>query len=266
MPVDYPSSLPTVLAPKRTSKIAPFSMVQPRRGTPYVERTGTDTPTIFDVEWLLLPADAVTLRDWVEGNLLGGALPFRMPLRTEDGLRLVTGSFMPDGLLDRQREGTLWRYRATIVARDGRGEEIVAFVSTRARDSATTISNNTSTVVAFQTTAYNSGAFSSSQPTRLTVPRAGKFIADATVYFGINANGNRAISIRKNGAVVLVSLNNPSPGDNTGGYLSNTGNMSVCCIADLQPGDYLEVIALQTSGSALSLTEAYFSIAEMEVP
>ncbi len=121
MPIAYPTNLPTVLATKRVSKVAPFSMAQPRRGTPYVEPTGTDTPTIFEVEWLLLPADAVTLRDWVEDTLEGGALEFTMPLRTEDGMRLVTGNFTPEGLLDRQRNGALWRYSATIVARNGRG-------------------------------------------------------------------------------------------------------------------------------------------------
>lgn len=121
MPLAYPTGLPTVLASKRTSKIAPFSMAQPRRGTPYVERTGTDTPTIFDVEWLLQEHEAVVLRDWVYVTLQGGVMPFSIPLRTEDGVRFVTGNFMPDGLLDRQRFGTLWRYRATIVARDGFG-------------------------------------------------------------------------------------------------------------------------------------------------
>lgn len=122
MPVDYPTTLPSVLASKRVSKVPRFSMAQPRRGAPYVEPTGTDTPTIFEVEWLLLPEDALALREWVEDTLQGGTLQFRMPLRTEDGERFVTGNFMPDGLLDRQREGALWRYRATIVARNGRGE------------------------------------------------------------------------------------------------------------------------------------------------
>lgn len=122
MPVAYPSSLPTVLASKRISKVAPFRMSNPRRGLPYAEASGADTPTFFDVEWLLLPDDAVTLRDWVENDLEGGLLEFTMPLRTEDGVRLVTGRFLPDQLLDRQRVGTLWRYQASIVAQDGRGE------------------------------------------------------------------------------------------------------------------------------------------------
>lgn len=117
MPVAYPSTLPSVLASKRISKLAPFSMAQPRRGAPYVEPTGTDTPTIFEVEWLLQPTEALILRNWVERDLRGGVLEFTIPLRIEEGMVNVTANFMPDGLLDRQREGTLWRYRASIIAR-----------------------------------------------------------------------------------------------------------------------------------------------------
>jgi hypothetical protein len=121
VPIAYPSNLPTVLATKRVSKVAPFSMVQPRRGTPYVEPTGTDTPTIFEVEWLLLEFQAAALVEWVDGTLQRGTLEFTIPLRTEDGARVVTGNFLPDGLLDKQRIGTLWRYSAAIVSRNGRG-------------------------------------------------------------------------------------------------------------------------------------------------
>lgn len=121
MAVAYPAGLPTVLASKRTSRAPGFSMAAAMDGAPYVEVTGTDMPTVFTVEWLLQEADAITLRDWVFTTLRGGALQFVMPLRTEDGLRSVTGNFMPQGLLDRQRIGTLWRYSATIVARDGLG-------------------------------------------------------------------------------------------------------------------------------------------------
>ncbi len=117
MAVAYPAGLPTVLASKRISKVPAFSMAQPRRGAPYVEPTGTDTPTIFEVEWLLQQPDAVTLRNWVETTLKRGTLQFTMPLRTEDGLLDVVCNFAPDGLLDRQRIGTLWRYTATIIAR-----------------------------------------------------------------------------------------------------------------------------------------------------
>ena len=264
MPVAYPSTLPSVLASKRVSKIAPFSMTQPRRGTPYVERTGTDTPTIFEVEWLLLPEQAVVLRDWVETDLLGGALQFSMPLRTEDGLRFVTGNFMPEGLLDRQREGTLWRYRATIVARDGRGSPLALRMSAKAAQTSTLALNSVDTVVSFAGTEYNTGPFSLSRPTRLSAIRAGKYIVDASVFFAINATGNRAIRIRKNGSIVLVSFIGASPGDNAGVYASNTGNIHVCCIADLALDDYLEVLVFQDSGIDLSLPVAFFSIAEVE--
>jgi hypothetical protein len=123
--IPYPSGLPTVLASKRVSKGAAFSIASPRRGTPYVEPTGTDTPTVFAVEWLLSEADAAALVDWVQTTLERGTLEFTIPLRTETGLREITGNFLPDGLLDRQRDGTLWRYSASIVSRTGTGPLIV---------------------------------------------------------------------------------------------------------------------------------------------
>lgn len=125
MPIAYPTGLPTVLASKRTSKAAAFSVASPRRGTPYVEPTGTDTPTVFDVEWLLTESDAAALVAWVEVTLERGTLEFTIPLRTETGLREITANFLPDGLLDRSRDGTLWRYRAAIVSRTGTGPLIV---------------------------------------------------------------------------------------------------------------------------------------------
>jgi hypothetical protein len=121
VPIAYPVGLPTVLATKRTSKGAAFGMASPRRGTPYVEPTGTDTPTVFAVEWLLSEADAAVLLNWVEVTLERGTLEFTIPLRTETGLREITGNFLPDGLLDRQRDGPLWRYSASIVSRTGTG-------------------------------------------------------------------------------------------------------------------------------------------------
>jgi hypothetical protein len=125
MAIAYPVGLPTVLASKRVSKGAAFSIASPRRGTPYVEPTGTDTPTVFAVEWLLSEADAAALVEWVQTTLERGTLEFTIPLRTETGLREITGNFLPDGLLDRQRDGTLWRYSASIVSRTGTGPLIV---------------------------------------------------------------------------------------------------------------------------------------------
>lgn len=187
MPIAYPAGLPAVLASKRTSKIAPFSMAQPRRGTPYVERTGTDTPTIFEVEWLLQQDEAVALRDWVETALQGGVLEFGMPLRTEDGLRFVTGNFMPDGLLDRSREGTLWRYRATIVSRNGRGGEPPIVTFWNPGDQVTT---GTPMVL----TAENRTAQSVSSPAASRSIRASNFKSAGKLYFEVSIVGGSSIN------------------------------------------------------------------------
>lgn len=116
MAVDYPADLPLPLATKTAAKVPTFGMAQPRRGTPYTEPRATDSPTIYEVEWLLEAHQAAAFRNWVFVTLQGGSGDFRIPLRTEDGLQVIEGRFAPDGLLDRQRLGTLWRYTATIVS------------------------------------------------------------------------------------------------------------------------------------------------------
>ncbi len=117
MAVDYPADLPLPLASKTAAKVPTFGMAQPRRGTPYTEPRATDSPTIYGVEWLLEAHQAAAFRDWVFVTLQGGSASFRISLLTESGPELVLAQFMPEGLLDRQRIGTLWRYTAAIVAR-----------------------------------------------------------------------------------------------------------------------------------------------------
>lgn len=125
MPVAYPAGLPSVRATKRVSKAAAFSISEPRRGKPYIEPTGTDTPTVFDVEWVLTESQGAALVEWVNTDLSLGTLEFTIPLRTETGLREITANFMPQGLLDKVRDGALWRYSAAIVSRTGTGPLIV---------------------------------------------------------------------------------------------------------------------------------------------
>ncbi len=125
MAIPYPTGLPSVRATKRVSKAAAFGMSDPRRGKPYVEPTGTDTPTVYDVEWVLTESQGAALVAWVETTLSRGTLEFTIPLRTETGLREITANFMPQGLLDKVRDGAVWRYSAAIVSRTGTGPLIV---------------------------------------------------------------------------------------------------------------------------------------------
>lgn len=134
MAVDYPAELPLPLASKTAAKVPTFGMAQPRRGTPYAEPRATDSPTIYDVEWLLEAHQAAAFRDWVFVTLRQGSEAFRVPLRTEDGLQIVLARFMPDGLLDRRRLGTLWRYSATIIAGQGAFVSSPTLVSCRVGD------------------------------------------------------------------------------------------------------------------------------------
>ncbi len=117
MATNYPANLPQSLATTRASTVPAFGMARPRRGTPFAEPRSTQPPTIYDVEWLVEAHQAAAFRDWVFVTLQDGLQPFRIPLRTEEGLQVFLGRFMPGGLLDRQRIGTLWRYRATLVGK-----------------------------------------------------------------------------------------------------------------------------------------------------
>jgi hypothetical protein len=122
---DYPSTLPLMLrASKSRSQPAAFRMSEPRRGFPYVDASGTDTPVFYDVAWCFTTAQAQLFQTWFTVNIQRGVLEFKMPIKTEFGLRYMSCRFLPDGILDTTENGPLWMYRARIVARqltDGTG-------------------------------------------------------------------------------------------------------------------------------------------------
>lgn len=117
MPVAYPLNLRTVQAAKSRSQPAPFSLREPRRGMGYVQRTGTDTPVFWDVQFVLSATDAVRWQLWFTQDLARGALPFTMALRTEFGLLDHVCQFLPDGLGDCTEQGGIYTYSAKIMAR-----------------------------------------------------------------------------------------------------------------------------------------------------
>lgn len=122
MPVPYPSALPGALrADKVRTKAAAFSVSNPRRGRPYIEPTGTDTPTVWAVSWRFTQAQAALFMEWFNDTLQRGTLEFTIPIRTETGLREITANFLDGGLLDAREEGQLWFYSAQIVSRTGTG-------------------------------------------------------------------------------------------------------------------------------------------------
>ncbi len=122
MPVAYPTSLPGPLRAERLrSRAAAFAVANPRRGTPYIEPTGTDAPTVWALTWRLRDDQAATFVAWFNDALSRGTLEFDIPLRTETGLRQITANFLDANLLDARQEGEVWVYTAQIVSRTGTG-------------------------------------------------------------------------------------------------------------------------------------------------
>jgi hypothetical protein len=122
MPVAYPPTLPGPLRADRVrSRRAAFAVANPRRGTPYIEPTGTDTPTVWSLSWRFREDQAATFMAWVNDTLARGTLDFTIPLRTETGLRQITANFLDANFLDARQEGELWVYTAQIVSRTGTG-------------------------------------------------------------------------------------------------------------------------------------------------
>lgn len=119
MPVAYPSTLPLPMFGHTREQPAAFTLAQPRRGWGYVEPTGTDVPVFWLVDWTLTEAQAKTFRQWFVATTERGTLPFTIGIRTEFGIVEHEVQFTPNELLSaRHLGGGVWKYSATIMARD----------------------------------------------------------------------------------------------------------------------------------------------------
>lgn len=116
-------------------------------------------------------------------------------------------------------------------------------------DAAISIANNTLAALTFNQERYDTdGLHSTSVNTgRLTCTRAGKHMTGTNIIFASNATGVRAVQLRLNGATVIGSAEVQAVnGDAT--------VLNVNCVYDLAVGDYVEVIAYQTSGGNLNIS------------
>jgi hypothetical protein len=106
------------------------------------------------------------------------------------------------------------------------------------------IPNNAQTAVTFDTIDVNTNAMYTSG-TRVTAVTTGKYRISAALGFAANATGRRQASVRLNGATSLQLSEVANPG----------ALVASCPIATfeypLAIGDYLELLAFQTSGGAL---------------
>lgn len=116
------------------------------------------------------------------------------------------------------------------------------------------IPNNSDTVVSFPGEVYDvvqSGDSpmhdNTTNNSRVYIRTAGKYSLIGSVSFSSDATGIRRITIRKNGATTLVqTTSTPVSGAST---TIQVGPI----ILDLVAGDYVELLAFQNRGSALSL-------------
>ena len=151
--------------------------------------------------------------------------------------------------------GTVLRIRDLPAMRQMLG---VALTGARPRGSGASIAsaisyaNNTATVVTFDTEVVDDlGACDLvTHATRLTAPSTGWYQMDAHAIFASTTSGREAMQIRKNGATELTGASKvPSATD-------GQPELHCSCARHLTQGDYIELLAIQSSGGALNLSTA----------
>jgi hypothetical protein len=115
------------------------------------------------------------------------------------------------------------------------------------------IASGSDTVVVFNSEVVDSGGVHSTSANtgRLTVPTGqdGVWLLTAHVEFAANVTGQRRIFLRHNGLTDLGGLTVLAAD-------AGTTKVSTALLVYLAAADYVEVVALQTSGGALNLSAA----------
>lgn len=121
------------------------------------------------------------------------------------------------------------------------------------RGAAQSIPNNTPTAIAFDTEDIDIDAMHSASGTRLTINTPGTYFVSGMIPYDPNATGQREARLVKNGTGSAV------PGART--IIPASGSFTVTAVLPsielpLIVGDFLELVANQTSGGALNTTAA----------
>lgn len=125
------------------------------------------------------------------------------------------------------------------------------------------IPNATDFVIPWTAPAYQTGGtwWSSANPTRLTVPVAGKFKIDCGAQWIANATGFRQLVLKTNGIFTGPRENKAGiSGTNTKNQVTNGENVYAA-------GDYIESSLYQTSGAAMNLiagTDTFCTIRKVD--
>ncbi|MFF1284309.1 hypothetical protein ACFVY4_26655 [Streptomyces sp. NPDC058299] len=118
---------------------------------------------------------------------------------------------------------------------------------------AQSLANNTWTNVTLDTEEYDSdnGHSTTVSSSRYTVQVAGTYLIVGSIGIVANATGNRGLRITVNGNAINGSFVKTGSPDSTGSAGLVTAASHVCAV-----GDYIEIQAHQTSGSALNTNAA----------
>jgi hypothetical protein len=112
------------------------------------------------------------------------------------------------------------------------------------------IANNTLTTISFGAELFDSDNFhdNTTNNSRITIPagKAGKYLITGASSFVSNSTGIRSIRFYKNGSLIYNYVIQA-------GTVTNTFQ-NISYLADLAVNDYIELIAYQTSGGALTMT------------
>lgn len=113
----------------------------------------------------------------------------------------------------------------------------------------TSIANNTSTLLAFDSEMFDIGGLHStaSNTGRITIPTgaAGVYLLQASIGWASTAGGGvRRVTLKLNGTTDLSVSNQLA-------MTSQNNYNRVCAVASLAVGDFVEVYVLQTSGGAI---------------
>jgi hypothetical protein len=121
------------------------------------------------------------------------------------------------------------------------------------------IAHNTVTTLVFDTEEIDTDAMHSNvtNNSRLTINTAGKYIIESYMTFASNATGSRAVVVKKNGTITLVSISQNSVSDTT------TRICTVAPLITLSIGDYIETHAFQVSGGSLDVSGQVFTITKV---
>jgi hypothetical protein len=117
---------------------------------------------------------------------------------------------------------------------------------------AQSIANNTETVASFNSEDFDTDTIHDAvtNNSRLTCKTAGKYLVVANIIFDVSSTGNRNIYIRQNGGTNRY-------GEITQGAIAGEWTfVNTATVLQLNVNDYVELVAKQTSGGALSLVSA----------